>query len=485
MTKLFCLLLAILVQTQAEFERIPALVKEALSEGSREQIDVRLAPGVYFYDDLFLELKDVDAPEASLRLSGEDAVLVASDGGDRSYTLEKGYVDLNAMKPVDIRTEMRHARFWPLRVPFRKHLYRLRCREIPVPKDSLRDATLLLTQWYISTRYPIERITKRHIYFRRDKVYETGMLSELRYGRCFPRYMLCYPPKDSLLHPCSAVRFLHMEGVRLQSFALEGIHFLGNGDRNGDWLIRMQGVEAESLLVSGCRFEGIRSGGFWVERTDGILLQDNEFTKCYRTCIRIQDSCLEARIIGNRFIDNGYQISNGPVVNCKGGDFLISDNYFEDFSYSAIGLGHHYCVESEGGLSGIVERNEICMSEAFRSTVPRMLIDSGAIYVWTRNNGLIIRNNYIHDIAGPHGNRGILCDDGTCNVHIYGNRVVRVEGTFCIDLRMFRRVGWMKGSRVHDPNTGNVMYGNIIDGRCRFRIRRSDPTSHKGANIKL
>ena len=76
-------------------------------------------------------------------------------------------------------------------------------------------------------------------------------------------------------------------------------------------------------------------------------------------------------------------------------------------------------------------------------------------------------------------------DDGTCNVHIYGNRVVRVEGTFCIDLRMFRRVGWMKGSRVHDPNTGNVMYGNIIDGRCRFRIRRSDPTSHKGANIKL
>ena len=65
------------------------------------------------------------------------------------------------------------------------------------------------------------------------------------------------------------------------------------------------------------------------------------------------------------------------------------------------------------------------------------------------------------------------------------DRVVRVEGTFCIDLRMFRRVGWMKGSRVHDPNTGNVMYGNIIDGRCRFRIRRSDPTSHKGANIKL
>ena len=483
MTQLFCLLLALLVRNQAEFDRIPAVVSAALSEGKQQQIDIHIAPGVYFYGDGFLDLKDVEADGTAFRISGEDAVLVASDGGDRSYSLEKGYVDLETLSHVDIRTGMRHARFWPLKVPFRKNLYALRCRETPVPKDSVDGLTLRLTQWYISANYPVEKITRSHIYFRREKKYETGMLSELRYGRCFPRYLFCRPAADTLLYPCRSVRFLNVERAALKSVSLEGLRFLGNGD--GTWLLSFRDVLADSVNVARCHFEGIRSGVVLSEGTDNCRFLDSFFTKCYRSCIYIKDSSRNVLIQGNRFIDNGLQVTNAPVVNCKGGDFLIRDNYFEDFSYSAIGLGHHYLETGEQGLSGIVEENEICMSDAFRRGVFRELIDSGAIYVWTLNNDLTIRNNYIHDIGGPHGNRGILCDDGACNVKIYGNRVVRVKGSYCIDLRMFRRVARKTFSKSLKPNTGNVMRDNIVDGRCRFHIRRGDAASFKGENIQL
>ena len=479
MISLFCLLVSFLVQSQLDFDRIPAVVQTALERGDSE-VNIHLEKGVYFYGDQFLGIKGVDAPGVSLSISGEDAVLVASDGGNRDYSPAKGYVDLQALRHRDVRGPMRNTYFWPMKVPFRKNLYRIRCME--TPPDSLGEMSIQLTQWYISVRYPVEKITPTHIYFRRDKKYETGMLSELRFGRCMPRYRLCRAPADTSLYACSAVRFLTVGESTLRSLSLKGLRFLGNGE--GDWMIRLAGLTADSVHVTGCRFEGLRSGAVYFEKTDSVLVEGNEFRDCYKSCIYIKSTCRDAVVRGNRFINNGLALSNAPVVNCKGDRFLIQDNYFEDFAYSAIGLGHHYAEKDTCGLRGVVERNEICLSPSFRKGVFASLIDSGAIYVWTKNNGLVIRDNYIHDIDGPHGNRGILCDDGACNVQIYGNRVLRVRRSFCIDLRMFRRVAMMPGSQVRRPNYGNVMHDNIVDGRCRFKVRPSDKTSLSGKNIE-
>ena len=480
MTTLFCFLISFLVQSQLDFDRIPDVVQKALERGDSE-VNIHLEKGVYFYGDQFLGINGVEAPDVSLSISGEDAVLVASDGGNRDYSPAKGYVDLRALRHRDIRGPMRNTYFWPMKVPFRKNLYRIRCVDTP---DNLRpETTILLTQWYVGAAYPVEKITPTHIYLRREKKYETRMLSELRYGRCMPRYRLRNAPADTSLYGCSAVRFLTVGNTTLRSLSLEGLHFLGNGE--GDWMIRLSGLTADSVLVSRCRFEGLRSGAVYFEKTDSILVEGNEFRDCYKSCIYIKSTCHDALVQGNRFFNNGLAISNAPVVNCKGDRFLIRDNYFEDFAYSAIGLGHHYAEKDTCGVRGVVERNEICMSPSFRKGVFATLIDSGAIYVWTKNNGLVIRDNYIHDIDGPHGNRGILCDDGACNVQIYGNRVFRVRGSYCIDLRMFRRVRWMMDERKFLPNSGNVMRDNVVDGRCRFHIRRSDPTSVKGKNVHL
>ena len=116
----------------------------------------------------------------------------------------------------------------------------------------------------------------------------------------------------------------------------------------------------------------------------------------------------------------------------------------------------------------------------------RVLIDSGAIYVWTLNKDLIIRNNFLHDISGPHGNRGILCDDGAMNVSVYGNLIIDIDrNSYRIDLRKNHSVERKSSCPVPRVNVGNRMWDNWVDGRVRFHIRKGDPDSFRKDNVML
>ena len=125
------------------------------------------------------------------------------------------------------------------------------------------------------------------------------------------------------------------------------------------------------------------------------------------------------------------------------------------------------------------------MSEHFRNQVHRELIDGGAIYVWTQNQKVSIRNNFIHDLDGPHGNKGIFADDGAVGVEIAGNLLLAVHGGRCIDLRKALRVERKRTSHIRRVNVRNRMDGNTLDGRCRFYFRKGDPGSFVGKNLEL
>ena len=476
---LFIFLTTLLVRNQADVASLQTRI-EAVPE-TEEQLEIRFAPGVYYYPEDFLRIEAWNRPGMSLSIVGEDAVLIGSDAYDGIPDIGAACIDTVALRHIDSFTEMRQASCWPLRIPFRKNLYSLRCRGENA-EDYPPGTELMMTQWYIGAVYPIERIGRRRILFRREKHY-TGIWAELRYGRCLPRYLFRIIPQDPMLYRSRAVRFLRVEGATLSSLSIRGFRFLGNGE--GEWLMELSGLLAGDVSITDCRFEGIRSGGINVIDTDNFRMEENRAERCYHSMVYINAKSKKSVIRDNVFINCGYAVSNDPIVNCKGEDFLVSGNYFEDFSYSAIGVGQHFFSKETAGNSGVVEKNEICMSEAFRRGVYRELIDSGAIYVWTFTNGIIIRDNYIHDLAGPHGNRGILCDDGTINVTICGNRIVRVRSSYCIDLRRHRRVERDPRSGVRRANVGNVMYGNIVDGECRFQIRKNDPSSMKGENIVL
>jgi len=341
---------------------------------------------------------------------------------------------------------------------------------------------LILSQWFVGAVYDVVKVSKGWIYFRRVP-YRTRIWSELRFGRCLPRYMLFSPRKAASAYPCAASNFLSVDDSRFGSIVLEGFHFLGNGD--GGRLLRFSGMEADSVVIRRCSFEGIRSRGILVERTDHFRLTDSNFREGALNQVYVDKTASDARIERNHFIHNGLLMTNDPVVDCKGGEFLIRDNYFEDFSYSAIGAGLHFTDTCGLVTSGVIEKNEICMSDSFREPPMRSLIDGGAIYVWTQNKDLLIRENYIHDIAGPHGNRGIFGDDGVVNLHICDNTVLRVRKSYAIDVRRVHRVGWRKNSAIRRVNVGIVVRGNTYDGRLRLHVRKNDPDSYVGENIVL
>lgn len=476
------LLSAVLSVTgQQDFDRLDHRIDSVLAAGERV-VDVRFAPGTYYFRDGHLSLSGLQATDAVLRLSGNGTVVVGADD-DGIYRFEKGYVDVSAQCSVDIWQPVCRAKGWPVKCLFRRGVYKIRCDEKDMSPKEAEGVKVILSQWYVGAVYPVVEIRNGFLYFRRDPAYLSGMWSELRFGRCHPRYILCTPPRRQDLHACAASGFLSMENCRMASVLIDDLTFLGNGE--GDPLLSIRDVQADSIVVRGCRFEGIRSQVALVEKTHHFYLKDNRFYQCYLGAVYFAPDTKDVVISDNRFEDNGLRMTNVPIVDCKGSSFRVCRNYIEDYAHTAIGVGLHYTDPAGLVTMGVVEENEICMSERFRSQVPRELIDGGAVYIWTQNQEVSIRNNFIHDLDGPHGNKGIFADDGTVGVEITGNLLLAVHGGRCIDLRKAHRVERMRSSHIRRVNVRNRMDGNTLDGRCRFYVRKGQPDSFAGKNLEL
>ena len=471
------------VHNQADFDALPVRLDSVLrAEVPPDEVEIHFDPGVYLFSERHLDLNYLDLPGTRICINGEDCTLVARDDG-RGYELGNNYLDLENLQPEDTWTPVRKARSWPVPVLFKKGVYKIRCNEPDLSEEEAKDLWLHISQWFSGPFYPVVRIKDGWLYFRKEEETPTSILSELRFGRCLPRYMLCDKPVREDLHACTVTCFLSLSNSRLGQFSMEGLSFLGNAD--GNYLIWLDGVQADSVSIRNCRFSHLRSAGIKLDRTDGFRLENCLFTGNYQMCVRIAADCRNTLIASNRFIGNGRMLTNYPLVSCSGVDYRISDNYMEDFSYSALGLGIHYTENDRYGTRGIVERNEICQSEAFRQPPMRSLVDAGAIYISTNNTRTIIRNNYIHDIDGPHGNRGIFADDGVMNVTIEGNTIRRIRNGHCIDLRKCFRVKWLPDTKVSTPNTGNIVQDNIYDGTVRLFARRDDSTTFIGNNHRV
>lgn len=469
---------SIRIRSQEEFDCLGERVLSQLQ--TEDSVHVFLESGLYCFGERHLALEGLSCPGVSITVSGDEAVLVGRGTPGQMPTFDHGFVNLKNLRALDPLGPVRKAGFWPVRVPFREALYVLRGKGLPdVSESEATGMKIVLSQWFVGAVYDVVKISRGWIYFRRVP-YRTRIWSELRFGRCLPRYMLFFPRKAASAYPSSASNFLSVEDSHIGSLVLEGIHFLGNGE--GDRLVRFSGVEADSVVVRGCTFEGIRSRGLLVEGTDHFRLRDNVFENGALNQVYVDKTSDDARIERNRFIENGLLMTNDPIVDCKGSHFLVRDNYFEDFSYSAIGAGLHFTDTAGLVTSGVIEKNEICMSERYRQAPMRSLIDGGAIYVWTQNKDLTIRENYIHDIAGPHGNRGIFGDDGVVNLKIVDNTILRVQGSYAIDIRRVHRVGRRKESAIRQVNMGIVIRDNTYDGRVRIHVRKDDPDSYLGKN---
>ena len=185
----------------------------------------------------------------------------------------------------------------------------------------------------------------------------------------------------------------------------------------------------------------------------------------------------------------GKRMNNSFCVICRGTDYLISDNEFVDFGYGSIGLGVWYKSEKTDPSCGIVEANTIYYTELYKEHISNhAIMDGGAIYLWTKNDGVIIRNNLIYNYSGIKDNRGIFCDDGAFNIQIYGNIITNIENSYCIDSRRakYSEESQTAGTGIARSNIGVCIRDNIIDGRIRFEGNENiDNGCEKGTNYFL
>jgi hypothetical protein len=178
-------------------------------------------------------------------------------------------------------------------------------------------------------------------------------------------------------------------------------------------------------------------------------------------------------------------LKNDKCIYCRGGDFEVSHNEIVDFNYCAIGAGIWYTdIDKNRPCFGVIENNHIYYTDSYRANKHLWtLIDSGAIYVSTINNGTIIRNNYIHDYTGMGSNRGIYCDEGTNNCTICGNIILDIENSSSISLRRSFSLDRMNVGIL--ANVNNKIFGNVFNNRFRYEGRENDTSSIKGCNTIL
>ena len=473
------------VRTQAEFDAFPKQLEQMLPEVA--SVRVEFGPGTFFFEDNHLDLSGLECPGVEIVLSGNDTRLVAVDGDSEvRFSPDDGWVDLARDTDVSRMGPTHTAMFYPIPSLGHRGRFWIVCQEPDLSEEEAADVYMVLTQWFQGALYKVVKISRGIAHLEKGGEHPTAWFTELRFGRCLPRYRMINHPADrpaETPHRSLASTFCRLDGSRLGAFRTEGIRFLGN--RAGEPLFLLRNLQTDSTVISGCTFEGIRSTVVACEATDHVLFRDNEVTRCYRSGLTTDPTTADVRVEGNVFRDMGLALTNAPVVLCKGPEYRIAGNLFEDFAYAAVGVGTHFTETEDPVASGVVEDNEICMTEAFRHMPMRMLIDSGAIYIWTQNAGTVIRHNYIHDIYGHHGNRGIFGDDGVLGVRIEDNLVLDVHPSMCIDLRKRHKVQRMAGSKVEKANVANQVVGNVVNGRCRLYVRKDDPESYIGENLFL
>lgn len=463
------------IQDQSAFDSLNGAIVRAVNSGERE-IVVAIGRGVYRFHENHIDLRQKQWDDISVTIRGEDVIIVGDgyDGAFRrsDFRTDVCYLD-GQLGKIDFSTRMERARS-AVRISGEKG--RLETGDRKLNPGRCSGVYVRITQWFTSRLYPVLRIDRGVVTFEAKDLKRYGMFYEpnadLYYGQQVPRYRLYNLPSTDApsVHACEATCFLYLAGCRFSSFTVEGLSFVGNAA--GKTLVDFYHCKAGVYRIADCQFRNLLSHAVYMSGTSDVTVEKNLFTGCERNVVHADMNSKHARILSNRFIKNGTAGEQSFNIVCRGEDFLVKDNYLEDFGYSAIGLGLHYSTPVETQVTGVVENNEICQSEeGFRNAPREGLMDGGAIYVWTQTHGVTIRDNLIHDINGPSGNRGIFCDDGTNHVTIVRNTIRGVANSYAIDIRRVASVEKLPDSQVSRTNVGNRVEGNRVEGKIRFEQR--------------
>ena len=111
------------------------------------------------------------------------------------------------------------------------------------------------------------------------------------------------------------------------------------------------------------------------------------------------------------------------------------------------------------------------------------------LYVYTKNDNIIIRRNRLHGFRTLASGNGIYIDDGAYNVNVYDNIVTDIDGKL-YNINCRSRISEQAKENAPAYSTNNFIANNIIDGPIRFEAREDKaaenyPESAYGGSIFL
>ncbi len=474
------------VQDQAGMDLLPGTLYKALDAGYDELL-ITFQTGTFYYDDRLLLLDGLTFPKAQIRFVGNGSTLTAKgedfrNGDAISAPLEARTGVICPSGDLFLWSDVFQANGKVQVIDSEKRACRLRCKSLK--KNQVADLSscyILLTEWYLSKMFKVTRIEDGAVSFIADEDLDF-INADYSYARVFPRFKLLNTKQapfyiqngrvklsDSLdqVHVCRTGRLLSAYGATFKSISFEGFRFLGNQD-NVFALLDFTETLTEGISISHCEFCGIRSKLVQIAYSPAFSFSHNIIRDCYRSGV-ISLYSAKTRITDNVFDNTGLATSNDFCIQCAGEDYLIADNRISDFGYGGISIGLHFTKKKTCPITGTVRNNELWYTPDYFASYPsHTLMDSGAIYVTTQNDRAIIRDNYIHDYIGMRDNRGIFLDDGASHVIVINNTVERVPHGWSIDSRLVKEVETMPDSQVDRVNVGNLIHGNLVDGKIRF-----------------
>lgn len=476
------------VRGQKEFDELGNTIYSLLSRGCKD-INIIIAPGTFYYKNDHIDLSGKNYPETSIRIKGRGAILVArgtSCGASSNYneTFIPNHTLINERNDViDIWSPFYQTSELIEVVSSASKLCRVK-NISNASGISYAGSFIQITSWFQSFVYQIDRIEGEYIYFTADnldKGYQKGwnVNNDYNYGNCYPRYRLAnvrigdngfFIDQDRIhtsddshsIFECNATRFLVLGyETYLKSLDIERISFVGNSFK-GELGVFSFLSPYGSVIIRNCQFKGIRSSRVVsVGNKNKVSVLNCCFEGCAESGV-VSSLGAENTVVSNcRFIKCGTGLKNSFCVRCYGVDFRIDHNTFENYGYSAIGIGCGYGNKRESRISGVVEYNTLRYTSDYKNCKDQhTLMDGGAIYIFTQNDDTQIRYNYINGYTGMHDNRGIFCDDGASNLKIVGNVITNIDNSYSIDSRRVASVE----TESRPSNMGNVVVGNIVDG---------------------
>ncbi len=490
------------IGTQEQFDSVAFMIKRQLASGEND-IYIKLLPGNYKFSENHIRLQGLNFPKANITVSGSNATIVYSEGmgysrGDRyiyEFNHQNTFLD-EKMQEVSMWSESLIANDTIRVVNPKTKKCLIPYRGLDAQTRELCKYTYVqVTMWFYSSIYKVAEITDEGVWFECMDLNNGNWLKTYNVNfdyaytrRCnipvqMPRFRLCntlmmpnsivdgrIKSEKKRLHECRNTTFVSLEGCRLKSFNIDSICFKGNANKWNRYLIQSSECKlAKGLNIMNNSFIYLKSLAVHANATDNVTFSDNRAKHCSSGLLRSLNNCKNTKVLNNRFEQCGTGLTNIPLVQTIGTNFLVKGNILSDFGYSGLNSGVYWGDEMKYRCSGIIEDNELYYTNLTLDNIEKLtLIDSGAIYIATQNHKTIIRNNYIHDYAGIWDYRGIFLDDGANNCQVYNNKIRNTPTSYNIQ---FSNQGKENDPRNKSPYfcIGNKEWNNDCDGRILLK----------------